>query len=70
VSFGFYIALEEWHHGFTGAVVPDVKLISASCAFHARGNRCIKKEHLLAGNVTAEDLGLEPVHDDKDTVAS
>ena len=27
-------------------------------------------EHLLAGNVTAKDLGLEPVHDDKDAVAS
>ena len=25
---------------------------------------------LLAGNVTAEDLGLKPVHDDEDTVAS
>jgi hypothetical protein len=25
--------------------------------------------HLLAGNVTAEDVRLEPVHDDKDTVA-
>jgi hypothetical protein len=24
---------------------------------------------LLAGNVTAEDVRLEPVHDDEDTVA-
>ena len=47
-----------------------MKPIAASRAFHAHGNGCIKKEHLLAGNVAAEDLGLEPVHDDEDTVAS
>lgn len=28
-----------------------------------------KRSILLPGNVAAEDLGLEPVHDDEDTVA-
>ena len=68
MSFGGFTLLLR--NGTTGAVLPNVKPIAASCAFHARGNGCIKKEHLLAGNVTAEDLGLEPVHDDEDTVAS
>ena len=64
---GFTLLLRD---GTTGAVLHNVKPIVASCAFHARGKGCIMNEHLLAGNVTAKDLGLEPVHDDKDAVAS
>ena len=53
----------------TGADLLNVKLVAASSAL-SLVKQCIKKEHLLAGNITTEDLGLEPVHDDEDTVAS